>query len=253
MANSVRVGVEWINIYPQHDAECPAVPNLSFMDDVAEGFLLAMRSCGHADIFDWGDDNAWSSDFDHPDFGGDSLRWSDDVHFCYVAGHGGPTFSNDPFKAFNIGFSSRHINPGVLKCRAISSNWRLGSKRLKWFVLDSCNIVSDTVAAHVVKLWGGPMQGLHLLLGFIGLGRIWPSTRNRRISFALDICRGMPIANAWIDTAYVLESPGQAVRPIAIAAGATRDEAVARREGETLDWLWSDVRASNWLAWKWRD
>lgn len=252
MANSVRVGVEWINIYPQHDAECPAVPSLSLMDDVAEGFLLAMRSCGHADIFDWGDENAWSSDFDHPDFGGDSLRWSDDVHFCYVAGHGGPTFSTDPFKAFNIGFSSRHINPGVLKCRAISSNWRLGAKRLKWFVLDSCDIVSDTVAAHVVKLWGGPMQGVHLLLGFIGLGRIWPSTRNRRISFALDICRGMPIANAWLDTAYSLESPDQPVRPIAIAAGFTRDEAIARREGETLDWLWSDVRATHWLAWKWR-
>ena len=146
-----------------------------------------------------------------------TLRWSDDVHFCYVAGHGGATYSNDPFKAFNIGFSSRHINPGVLKCRAISSNWRLGSKLLKWFVLDSCDIVSDTVAAHVVKLWGGPMQGAHLLLGFIGVGRIWPTTRNRRISFGLDICRGVPIANAWLDTAYSLESPDHPVRPIAIA------------------------------------
>jgi hypothetical protein len=41
-------------------------------------------------------------------------------------------------------------------------------------------------------------------------------------------------------------------RPIAIAAGLTRDEAIARREGETLGGLWYDIQATNWLAWKWR-
>jgi hypothetical protein len=252
MANGVRVGVEWINIYPQQDPECPAVPSLRFMADCAEGFLLAMRSCGHDDIFDWGNDNAWSSDFDHPDFGGDSVRWSDNVHFCYVAGHGGSTYTTDPFAAFNIGFSSRHIAPGYLNCRSISTHWKLGANRLKWFALDTCDVVRDTVAAHIVKLWAGPMQGLHLLLGFIGMNHNWPSTRNRRISFGLDICRGVPIANAWLDTGCVWEDPDHPVRPIAIAAGFTRDEAIARREGETLSWLWFDVRATNWLAWKWR-
>jgi hypothetical protein len=252
MANGVRVGVEWINIYPQNDAECPAVPNLRFAADCAEGFLLAMRSCGHDDIFDWGDDNAWSSDFDHPDFGGDSLAWTDNVHFCYVAGHGGSTYTTDPFAAFNIGFSSRHVAPSVLKCRAISTRWRLGAKRLKWFAIDSCDIVTDTVADHIIKLWGGPMQGVHLLLGFIGIGRMWPSTSSRRVRFGLDICGGTPIANAWLSTGYSLEDPQKPVRPIAIAAGATREEAIARRDGETLGWLWYDVRATNWLAWKWR-
>jgi hypothetical protein len=120
------------------------------------------------------------------------------------------------------------------------------------FAGDTCDIVSDTVAAHIVKLWGGPMQGVHLLLGFIDLNSVWPTTRNRRISFALDICRGFPIAHAWLDSGYTLENPDHPVRPIAIAAGFTRDETIARREGETLSWLWFDVRATNWLAWKWR-
>src|SRR5438128_2074156 len=99
MANSVRVGVEWINIYSQRDPECHTVPNLLYMDGCAEGFLLAMRSYGHDDIFDWGNDNAWPSDFEHPDFGGDSLRWSDSVHFCYVGCHGGPAYTTDPLAA----------------------------------------------------------------------------------------------------------------------------------------------------------
>jgi hypothetical protein len=96
------------------------------------------------------------------------------------------------------------------------------------------------------------MQGVHLLLGFIGIGRMWPSTSSRRVRFGLDICGGTPIANAWLSTGYSLEDPQKPVRPIAIAAGATREEAIARRDGETLGWLWYDVRATNWLAWKWR-
>jgi hypothetical protein len=123
----------------------------------------------------------------------------------------------------------------------------------KWFAIDSCDIVADTVGAHIVEVWGGPMQGVHLVLGFINVQRVGPTTRNRRISFAFDICRGMPIANAWLNWGYAWENPNEdASRPIAIAAGSTRDEAIARRESETLGWIWHDVRATNGLAWKWR-
>jgi hypothetical protein len=251
MANGVRVGVEWTNVFHHNDRDC-AQADLKYSADVAEGFLLAMRSYGHDDIFDWGNDNAWPSDFDHPDFGGDSLNWSDNVHFCYFAGHGGQ-FHFDDKAAFNIGFSSRHNPPDHAPCRSISPQWELGAKRLKWFAIDSCDIVADTAGAHIVEAWGGPMRGVHLILGFIHVQRVGPTTRNRRISFAFDICRGVPIANAWLDWGYAWENPNEeASRPIAIAAGSTRDEAIARREGETLGWIWYDVRATNWLAWKWR-
>src|SRR5689334_11390589 len=138
-----RIGIEWTNVFPQGDAECRQ-PNLNYSDQVAEGFLLAMRSGGHDDIFNWGNDNAWSSDFDHPDFGGDSLRWSDNVHFCYFCGHGGQ-FHFDNKLAYNIGFSSRHNPPGLAPCRSMSPQWKLGANQLKWFAIDSCALVMDTV------------------------------------------------------------------------------------------------------------
>ena len=106
MANGVRVGVEWVGAFHQNDPDCQAADLSRYASDVADGFLLAMRSYGHDDIFDWGNDNAWSSDFDHPDFGGDSLRWSDNVHFCYFAGHGSQFHFEDKL-AYNIGFSRR--------------------------------------------------------------------------------------------------------------------------------------------------
>src|SRR3954453_2941285 len=114
----VRVGVEWLNTFPQfpQDPDC-AQANIHYQNDVAEGFYNVMGMRGHPQIFNWGDGNAWSSDFEHPDFGGDSLNWSDDVHFCYYADHGGM------FEDFSIGFATDHPN-----CISSSADWRLGSK-----------------------------------------------------------------------------------------------------------------------------
>lgn len=248
----VRVGVEWVNrFHPDEEAPCRSL-ELHYTDEVAASFLAAMRSFGHADVFDWGNDNAWWSDFDHPDFGGDSLEWSDNVHFTYFAGHGGQ-FHYEERRAFNIGFSTRHEPVGTALCRSLSPQWRLGVKRLKWLALDSCQIVTDLDPGHIVEVWAGPMQGLHLLFGFIDLNRIGPYTYRRRVDFAFAINAGYPMARAWLDTAYGWESPQDGTtRPIVIAAGATRDEAMNRRDHETLGWVYFDVSATNWLAWKWR-
>jgi hypothetical protein len=97
------------------------------------------------------------------------------------------------------------------------------------------------------------MQGVHLVLGFIGNGTIGENTYSRRAAFAQEICGGEGLANAWIDTAYTWEEGAtHASRAIAIAAGATRDEAIFRREDETLGWADFSVTATDWLAWKWR-
>jgi hypothetical protein len=37
-----------------------------------------------------------------------------------------------------------------------------------------------------------------------------------------------------------------------MAAGSTSDEAVNRRENETLNWRDYAVASTSWLAWKWR-
>ena len=36
------------------------------------------------------------------------------------------------------------------------------------------------------------------------------------------------------------------------AAGASQEEAINRRESETLNWRDFDVRSTSWLAWKYR-
>jgi hypothetical protein len=235
---SVRVGVEWVNRF--HSDSCNQ-HNLEYCDDQAEGFYNTMGSHGHARVFDWGDDNAWETDFRHPDFGsgGDSLNWSDDVHFCFFDDHGG-NWDN----VLHIAFSHAHN-----QCLSPSNTWRLGRKNLKWFVACGCEGVLNTKADHIVSVWGGPMQGVHLVLGYIGDSHDTWWTDDLGEDFADDICDGDVIASSWIDRAYSWWVDDDS---IAIAAGESQDDAVNRREHETLNWRDIDVRSTNWLAWKWR-
>lgn len=226
----VRTGVEWINTF---SGPCKQ-NNLAYRENDAEGFQNAMASYGHTSVFDWGDQNAWETDFRSPAFGGDSVDWSDNVHFCYFTDHG-----SNGGGVFNIYFTAQQQN-----CFGSSDQWQLGAKSLKWIVFDVCDLVLGTDAASIIQ-WFGPMQGVHIVFGFVNLG--WDDG-GRGSAFGNDAGSGAALSNAWM-----VDGVGSDTRQtaIAIAAGATQAEAINRRENETIDWRDYDVTSTTWLAWKW--
>jgi hypothetical protein len=232
----VSVGVEWVQDF--HKDACQQ-HDLSYTRSQAEGFYNHMGSHGHLQLFDWGDDNAWETDFRSPDFGGDSLNWSDNVNFCLVDDHGG---NSDNVVSFCFSFA--HTN-----CSATSTTMRLGKKNLKWLAALGCELVLNTNADHIVACWGGPMQGVHIVCGYIGTAADAWWTRNLGANFADDICGGDTIAGSWVSDAY---SYWTGDKSIAIAAGASQEEAINRRESETLNWRDFPVSGTDWLAWKYR-
>jgi hypothetical protein len=120
---------------------------------------------------------------------------------------------------------------------------------LKWFVVDTCDAVLNTDASHIVGTWGGPMQGAHLVFGFVGTSADSWWTRDVGSDFGDDAGGGSLLANAWLDDAY---SWWTGDKPIAIAAGETQADAINRRENETIGWRDATVHSTSWLAWKWR-
>lgn len=232
----VCVGVEWINTF--HSGPCHQ-NNLSYRDDHAEGFYNRMGAHGHFKIFDWGNDNAWETDFRDPAFGGDSHTWTENVDFCYYSDHGG-NWGN----VMHIAFAVAHTN-----CLGSSNQWKLGSRMMKWLVLDCCQAVLNTTAAHICAVWIPPMKGAHMVFGFIGNGHDSWWNASLGSDFGDDAGGGSRLANAWLDRAYSFWLDDN---PIAIAAGATQAEAVNRRENETVNWLNIPVASTNWLAWKYR-
>lgn len=226
----VTTGVEWINTF---SGPCKQ-NNLGNRANDAEGFQNAMTAQGHVKVFDWGDNNAWETDFRSPDFGGDALNWSDNVNFCYFADHGG-NWSN----AFRIGFTAQHSD-----CIGSADQWKLGAKALKWVVFDACDLVLGTDVASITE-WFTPMRGVHIVFGFVGLGY---DDGGRGASFGADAAAYCTLSNSWLADAV---NPDPSQTAIAIAAGATQAEAINRRENETIAWRDYDVAATNWIAWKW--
>ena len=237
---TIRVGVEWVNNFPPSGQSC-SQDDLSWCDDRSHGFKTGMESRGHTGVFEWGDNNSWETDFRHPSFGGggDSLNWSDNVHFCFFSDHGGNSSNT-----FSIAFATSHNN-----CQSRSSAWRLGTNRLKWFVADTCDAVLNTTVSHIVGTWLGPMQGCHIVFGFVGLSADSWWTAGVGHDFGRDAGNSARLSNAWLDRAY---SWWTGDKPIAIAAGSSQSDAINRRENETINWR--DIPVSNtfWLAWKWR-
>jgi hypothetical protein len=229
----ISVGVEWVNNF-----SAPCVnDDLVNRAECAEGFLDAMTARGFTSMFDWGDGNAWETDFRSNDNGGDALDWSDAVNFCYFADHG---VNGGPGGQMDIGFTSQHEY-----CTGWSDSWRLGISLLRWFVLDTCDLVLDTDAA-TVSNWFGPMQGVHLLFGFVGEAY---DDGGRGASFGSDAANGAVLSSAWLSDA---SSWWEGETAIAIAAGTTQDDATNRRDNETINWVYEDLPAeTSWLAWKW--
>lgn len=234
--STVTVGVEWINDF--HSDAC-SQNQLVYMNTHAEGFQNAMVAHGHVKVFDWGDDNAWETDFRNPAFGngGDALNWSDNVNFCYFADHGG-NWSD----TMHIAFSSAHN-----QCLGSSDTWKLGVRNLKWLVLDVCDGTLDTTADAVGGVWFGPMQGIHMIFTFVNLTSPWSADEGS--DFGGDAGSGQVLSNSWLNRTF---SASISNMPIAIAAGASQAEAINRRENETVNWRDYGVTSTSWLAWKWR-
>jgi Family of unknown function (DUF6345) len=230
MTTIVRTGVEWIDTF---SGPCKQ-NNVFYRQNCAEGFQNAMASYGHTSVFDWGDDNAWETDFRSPNFGGDSLNWSDNVHFCYFTDHGANTGS-----VFEIFFTAQQDY-----CFGSSNQWTLGANMLKWAVFDTCDLVLGTDAASVTQ-WFGPMQNVHIVFGFVNLAY---DDGGRGANFGNDAGSGNPLSNVWLTDAVGSDTRQTA---IAIAAGSSQADAINRRENETIDWRDINVTATTWLAWKW--
>ena len=232
----VRTGVEWVDNY--HDP-C-AAPTLSYQGKHALDFQNNMTAHGCQASYAWGDDNAWETDFRANAFGGDSFDWSENVEFCYFAGHGG--MSNN---IKTIHFTVQHAY-----CDGWSDQWMLGYfLNLKWLVLDSCDAVLGTDAASV-SVWFGPMRGIHQVFGFVSdthESSWW--TRNLGGDFGNEAGSGQVLASSWVDQAYSFWANNES---IAIAAGATQQQAIWLRDNETIWNQGYPVASTNWLAWKWR-
>jgi hypothetical protein len=181
-----RVGIEWINKFPE-----PCDQNeLSYCDETSEGFLNAMRSRGHTEVFNWGNGNAWERDFRDPAFSGDDANWADDVDFVHFSSHGS-TNSSNVFSGF---FGVQNDN-----CRWKSDKARFGNKQLEYLCIDACN--SLELSRDVVATWQDAFHGMRMIFAFTDLVSDSWWTDDRGYRFGRRAGNSERLKSAWLDGA----------------------------------------------------
>ena len=145
-----EAGTEWIG----------SSGGLAGSQSNAQGFVDEWANAGWHIDFNWGDGNAWESDWRS-----DDDNWVDNVDFLFYTGHasmngwvlapvGGDGWLNytepGPFPE----------NPGDL--------W--GQNDLEWMVIAACGPLQDEVISKgggdVFQRWSGAFDGMHILLGY---------------------------------------------------------------------------------------
>jgi len=228
----VTVGTEWINSFT---SACPQ-NNLSNRDNAAQGFGSAMKSRGHNWKFDWGNANAWETDFRDQAYGGDDANTDggvDSVDFAYLATHGGAGSNY-----FVAAFGTKHAN-----CLWDNRQAKLGNANLEWLVLDTCHSV-QLPNPHII--WSQAFQGLHMVLGFTGTAK---DRGGRGWDFGRRAGNGAKLSDAWLDEAY---SWWYDEYPCVIACGRDKADAENRLYNERITSGYGDIPHNQIGYWKWR-
>jgi hypothetical protein len=184
-ANPFEAGTSWIG----------ESGGLSGSKKNAKGFVDGLAADGWLVNFNWGDANAWESDWRANDD-----TYVDNADFVFYTGHANKdgwvlATPNDTFLHFNeIGGSPG--NPGDL--------W--GQQDLEWVIVAACGPLQDELLSpgggNVLSRWDGAFDGLHTLMGY---GAITFDNEDEGKSVVAYARSGTPLIDAWFRAAKEIQ------------------------------------------------
>jgi len=158
-----EVGVEWVGL--SYEAR------LTNSESDAGRFYHHMSTTGgYSQEFNWGEWNAWESDFRATENDGNDSEWIDAVDMVYYKGHGNPGA---------ISFTSDHDGE-----YADFRDLKLGDGDLETLAMESCNVLQfyNHYGLNVFELWGPVLHGIHQVCGFATSAK---NTASMGLQFAL--------------------------------------------------------------------
>ena len=143
-----EVGVEWSGLSYEDRPLSGSEP------DTGKFYHHMGTIGGYSQEFNWGEWNAWESDFrDATEHNGNDTEWVDAVDFVYYAGHG---------NSLSISFTSEHDDEYLY-----FSDLKLGDGDLETLAMLSCNVLDFyNWGGNIFELWGPVLQGVHQVCGF---------------------------------------------------------------------------------------
>lgn len=192
-ANPYEAGTSWIG----------TSGNLPGSHDNAKGFVDGLAADGWLVNFNWGDGNAWESDWRKNDD-----TWVDAADFVFYTGHadmnGWVLATPDDGSLSYTEVGGGPADPGDL--------W--GQQDLEWLIVAACGPLQDEVISKgggdVLARWDGAFDGLHSLMGYGAITSDNKEEGKRIVQYAK---QGTPLIDAWFRTAREIQSSTNGAKP----------------------------------------
>jgi hypothetical protein len=181
-ANPYRCGTSWIG-------KSQGLPGSA---KNKQGFVDQCRSAGWTVSFDWGDTNAWETDWVAQDD-----MWIDNVDIVFYTGHATPHgWAVYPPNAKSVASSTVNVN---------TIDW-WGDRRLRWLIIAACGPHQSTHfttnTTNAFDRWRGVFDGLNVFLGY-GAVTLDNTKEGRRF---MQLARaGWNVIDAWFRTAWEIQ------------------------------------------------
>jgi hypothetical protein len=192
-ANPFEAGTSWIGLSG----------GLSGSQANAQGFVDGLAADGWLVNFNWGDGNAWESDWRRNDD-----TWVDAADFVFYTGHA----NKDGWVLRSPDDGFLHFNEVGAGPAAPGDLW--GQQDLEWTIIAACGPLQDELLAagggDVLARWDGAFDGLHTLMGYGAITYDNTDEGKRVVKYAR---QGTPLIDAWLRT-------GQEIQPGTNGAGA---------------------------------
>lgn len=209
---TLEFGVWWVEDYPPRGAggsDLPATrPDaLGLRDMLTSTCKLRFFGCliqwnqqpPWTKRFEWGNANAWPSDWRSAAHGGSENSYIDTVDLAYFAGHG----SKSGIYFYETGATATTL---ASKSQVVGA-W--GDRDLDWVGLAACNVLDDPFSN--LQDWARAMNGVRLLMGFKTVMNDVPHGRE----FGQYIRDGYTFTQAWFKAADKLQSQNRVARILA--------------------------------------
>lgn len=191
--NPFEAGTSWIGLSG----------GLSGSQNNAAGFVNGLANDGWLVNFNWGDANAWESDWHRNDD-----DWVDAADFVFYTGHA----SMDGWVLRNPDDGSLDFSEVGPQAQVPGDMW--GQQDLEWTIIAACGPLQDEVISKgggdVFARWGGAFDGLHLLMGY---GAITGDNEDEGRLVVQYVRQGETLINAWFRTATEVQSSTNGASP----------------------------------------
>lgn len=193
-ATTFEAGTSWIGLSG----------GLGGSESNAQGFVDEWAAAGWNVNFNWGDGNAWESDWNS-----DDDNWVDAADFVFYTGHASmdgwvlAATGGDGFLDFTESGASPE-SPGDL--------W--GQIDLEWAIIAACGPLQDEVIStgggDVFQRWSGAFDGMHILMGYGGITFDNTDEGRKIAQYAKD---GSTLIDSWFRTAQEIQPSTNGASP----------------------------------------